>query len=1057
MNISSLRRVLLGWLLLSGFFGNPVCARSPLVPPVVNTWQPLMAADQVPEGLTQTDWRSIRAAYQAGPHAPQPTAHAGQVDNFARFLLDPITQQAYLKASNTGAGDFFGWSVAVSGNTVVVGAHGENSSTTGINSVPNEGAADAGAAYVFTRSGTTWTQQAYLKASNTGANDQFGWSVAIAGDTIVVGAYGESSSTTGVNSTPNEAALNAGAAYVFTRSGTTWTQQAYLKASNTEAYDFFGYTVAVSGNTVVVGARLEASGTTGVNSTPNEAALNAGAAYVFTRSGTTWTQQAYLKASHTGAGDNFGIAVAVAGNTVVVGAYGEASSTTGVNSTPNEAAPNAGAAYVFTRSGVTWTQQAYLKASNTAENDQFGYAVAVAGDTVAVTAFLEDSSTTGVNSIPNEGATDSGAAYVFTRSGVTWTQQAYLKASNPGVDDWFGLSVAVAGNTVVIGAYGEDSSTSGVNSSPNEGASESGAAYVFTRSGTSWTRQGYLKASNTGASDYFGVAVAVAGDTVVVGTDWEDSSTTGVNSTPNEGAGNSGAAYVFIVPTSEIAVSGNSTNIGDGDTTPTVADHTDFGAQAVAAGTRLRTFTIQNTGGGTLTLGSVTVGGPQASDFSVTTQPALSVTTGNSTTFQVTFNPSAVGLRGATLSLANNDGDENPFNLSIQGAGAGVLVTPTAGLLTSETGGAATCTVELTAPPTANVNIALTSSDPTEGTVAPTNLVFTPANWTGARTVTVTGVDDAVVDGNVSYTIVTVATSTDPIYQGIAVADVGVTNSDNDAHSLAMTVGPSGAPNPVAPGGTVQASVTATDNFGHGVLYEWSADCPPVLATDGSFNNASLRNPLWTAPPNSSGVLQHCTVSVRVTDGEFGLEDTESYQHAVMPCGVTLTPVNQVIDAGGGSGQTLTVTAAAGCAWTATSLSPQLTITQGSAGSGPGTVTYTVQANPGPNPRRGTLAIGGNVFMVSQRTPVPPPCTIALPSGATLANSAGSGSFAIAASTASCPWSVKSHVGWILVTSASSGRGNSPVTYTVLANTTGVARAGRLIVNGKRYTVTQLP
>ncbi|MGL5018768.1 MAG: FG-GAP repeat protein, partial [Luteolibacter sp.] len=207
-------------------------------------------------------------------------------DQNARYpiTIDPIAQQAYLKAGNNSApsSDFFGISVAVSGDTVVVGASNEDSSTTGVNSTPNESASESGAAYVFTRSGTTWSQQAYLKASSTGVADQFGFSVAVSGDTVVVGANSEDSSTTGVNSTPNEGATDSGAAYVFTRSGTTWSQQAYLKASNTGASDGFGL-VAVSGDTVVVGADGEDSSTIGVNSTPNESATDSGTAYVFTR------------------------------------------------------------------------------------------------------------------------------------------------------------------------------------------------------------------------------------------------------------------------------------------------------------------------------------------------------------------------------------------------------------------------------------------------------------------------------------------------------------------------------------------------------------------------------------------------------------------------------------------------------------------------------------------------------------------------------------------------------------------------------------------------------
>ncbi|HTH49187.1 MAG TPA: FG-GAP repeat protein, partial [Candidatus Limnocylindria bacterium] len=325
------------------------------------------------------------------------------------LTIDPTAQQAYLKPARVGPTQFddhFGFSVAVSGDTVVVGAPGEDGSGTTVNAFPDESANGAGAAYVFVRSGTTWTQQAYLKPAAVGttqAGDQFGFSVAVSGDTVVVGANAEDSSTTGVNSTPNESASNAGAAYVFVRSGTTWTQQAYLKPAavgTAQVSDFFGGSVAVSGDTVVIGAAGEDSSSTGVNSVPDESAGDAGAAYVFVRSGTTWTQQAYLKPAAIGtaqAADGFGVSVAASGDTVVVGAYAEDSGTTGVNSTPDESANNAGAAYVFVRSGTTWSQQAYLKASNTGANDKFGSAVAVADETAVVGAPIEASNTTGVN------------------------------------------------------------------------------------------------------------------------------------------------------------------------------------------------------------------------------------------------------------------------------------------------------------------------------------------------------------------------------------------------------------------------------------------------------------------------------------------------------------------------------------------------------------------------------------------------------------------------------------------------------------------------------------
>ena len=204
---------------------------------------------------------------------------------------------------------------------------------------------------------------------------------------------------------------------------------------------------------------------------------------------------------------------------MVVGAPFEDSGTTGVNATPDESSGSSGAAYVFVRNGSTWGQRAYLKpaAVGTSQaGDQFGCSVAVSGDTVVVGARLEDSSALGVNSTPNESATDSGAAYVFVLSGGVWAQQAYLKPATVGttqVADVFGGSVAVSGDTVVVGADAEDSSTTGVNGTPNESSPQSGAAYVFTRSAGVWTQAAYLKPAAVGTSqsgDRFGTSVAVS-------------------------------------------------------------------------------------------------------------------------------------------------------------------------------------------------------------------------------------------------------------------------------------------------------------------------------------------------------------------------------------------------------------------------------------------------------------------------------------------------------------------------------------------------------------------
>ncbi|MGB7932931.1 MAG: cadherin-like beta sandwich domain-containing protein, partial [Gammaproteobacteria bacterium] len=391
------------------------------------------------------------------------------------------SQQAYIKASNTGSGDRFGYSLALSGDTLAVGAYREESNATGIDADKSDNSlTEAGAVYVFTRSGAVWSQQAYIKASNTGSGDAFGWSVALSGDTLAVGATGEASDG---SSQTNNSLSNAGAAYVFTRSGTMWTQQAYFKASNPDSDDSFGYSVALSGDTLAVGADREASNATGVDGDQDDNTLvNAGAVYMFTRSGAAWTQQAYIKASNTGSNDVFGWSLALFGETLAVGAAGEASSASGINGNQNDdSAPFTGAVYVFTRSGTAWSQQAYIKASNAGEADQFGWGLALTGDILAVGAPREDSSATGVGGDPgNDGLTDSGAVYLFTRSGTVWSQQDYIKAAVTDKGDFFGYSVALSGDTLAAGAPGEDSKASGVDGDALDNSqSGSGAAYVF--------------------------------------------------------------------------------------------------------------------------------------------------------------------------------------------------------------------------------------------------------------------------------------------------------------------------------------------------------------------------------------------------------------------------------------------------------------------------------------------------------------------------------------------------------------------------------------------------
>ncbi|MEZ5979637.1 MAG: FG-GAP repeat protein [Planctomycetota bacterium] len=397
-------------------------------------------------------------------------------------------------------------------------------------------------------------QEAYLKASNTQASDSFG-SVAVDGDTIVVGAPREDGSSAGVNGDESdEGAPNAGAAYVFVRSGSTWVQQAYLKASVPDLGDLFGSAVALDGDTIAVAVPNEDGAAIGVDGNAgDDSAPDAGAVVVFVRNGSIWVQQAYIKASNTDAGDQFGTSVAIDGDTIVVGAKEERSSATGVNGNESDdSALGAGAVYVFVRNGATWTQQAYLKASNSSPELRFGSAVDVSGDTIVVGASSEASAATGVDGDQsNTGAPSSGAAYVFVRNGTTWSQQAYLKASNTDPMDLFGGSVAIDGDTIVVGAVGEDGGIGGVNAEQSDdSAGYAGAAYVFVRVGAVWSQQAYLKAAFPEGTPFFGDAfgryVDACEDFVAVAATYDSSSSAGIDGNQlDNGLTFSGAVHLF--------------------------------------------------------------------------------------------------------------------------------------------------------------------------------------------------------------------------------------------------------------------------------------------------------------------------------------------------------------------------------------------------------------------------------------------------------------------------------------------------------------------------------
>jgi len=369
-------------------------------------------------------------------------------------VVDPLFAQLHkLTADDGGAnGDDFGHSIALSGDTVLIGAP----------YVRLNGTHGVGAAYIFTRNGATWAQQAKLAIDDGAYLDNFGRSVALSGDTALVGAI----------RVDVDGISDAGAVYVFVRNGATWVQHAKLTADDGVSQDFFGSSVALHGDTALVGATHVHVG--GIS--------DAGAAYVFTLDGATatWSQQARLTADDAWYGNYFGASVALHGDTALIGA-------------PHAGSDVAGAAYVFTRDDATWTQQATLAANDGARFDYLGASVTLSGDTAVVGA-------------PGSMLSDPivGAAYVFTRNDATWTQQAKLIANDGALSDQFGSSVALSSDTVLVGA--------------THVSGEQGAAYIFTRNGATWTQQAKLIANEGAPGDRFGFSAALSSDTALVGT-----------------------------------------------------------------------------------------------------------------------------------------------------------------------------------------------------------------------------------------------------------------------------------------------------------------------------------------------------------------------------------------------------------------------------------------------------------------------------------------------------------------------------------------------------------
>ncbi len=479
-----------------------------------------------------------------------------------------------------------------------------------------------------------------ITASDGAEYDWFGLSVSISGDYAIVGAQKD-----------DDNGSSSGSAYVFKRTGTSWAEEAKLTASDAAADDDFGYSVSISGDYAIVGAVSDDDNGDG-----------SGSAYVFKRTDTNWTQEAKLTASDGAEYDMFGYSVSISGDYAIVDAHRD-----------DDNGSNSGSAYVFKRTDTSWAEEVKLTASDGAENDYFGHPVSISGDYVIVGAYKDDD---------NGGS--SGSAYVFKRTDTSWTEEAKLTANDGASGDNFGKSVSISDDYVIVGAFADDDNGSG-----------SGSAYVFKRTGTNWTQEAKLTASDGASGDNFGHSVSISGGYAIVGAYQDDDNGDGSGSayvfkrtdtnwieetklTASDGAAsdnfggpvsisgdyaivgaymdddngsNSGSAYIYsgIIPAPLLSVSPLSI---------------DF-SYVLVEETTTKQLTVKNTGTADLNISSITITGVDSLIFSVDTS-AFMLGPGDSLFLDINFTPDDTGSYSASLDIESYGG-----NASVTLAGNG--------------------------------------------------------------------------------------------------------------------------------------------------------------------------------------------------------------------------------------------------------------------------------------------------------------------------------------------------------------------------------------------------
>ena len=538
-----------------------------------------------------------------------------------------------LSASDRSYDDFFGKGVAISGNWAIVGAGNENQSIDEGGSIHN-----AGAIYFFRFNGSEWVETQKIVATHRGEDHFFGKAVDICGDYAIVGAYGEDVL----------GGYGEGAAYIYHYNGSEWELQEWIYADDRQYGDHFGSSVAMTESHAVIGAIYQDFG-----ETVDDTVSQAGAAYVFSRGIVNWTQVDKLTAVYRSPDANFGECVDISGTRIVVGVPLE-----DMDADSLDREMDAGAAYVYHKSGENWEFQKKLLASDRDAYDQFGSSVAIDGNTIAVGAHMEDHDADGLNA-----EWQTGSAYVFGFDGSAWVQSQKIVASERWDWDLFGSSIDIDGDVIAVGARQEDHDTLAANY-----VADAGAVYIFEKSGT-WLETEKITEYYRRDDDDFGGSVSLSGDVLIVGAVGND-----LDSDNHDLKTGSGAAYIFstgiggtVEP--DIMVMGNGLEIANGDATPSLDDHTNFDTTQVDAGTLIRHFELHNTGSGYLHIDSLYFDGFHAEDFAFVEPLPDSIAVGAYETLTISLTPSVVGRRNTIVYILSDDPDESPYSFDIMGAG----------------------------------------------------------------------------------------------------------------------------------------------------------------------------------------------------------------------------------------------------------------------------------------------------------------------------------------------------------------------------------------------------